>query len=437
MRTIIAVAGPQRAPPEVIQLAEALGKRLVDEGFRIACGGLGGVMEAVARGAHRSPHWDASAVIGLLPGWSVGEQPNPWVDIPLRTHLGTMRNNLLVRVADALIALHGRAGTLSEISLAWQEGIPVAAFEGHGGFADDFAGFALDDRRNDQIAPLKDVDSAIHWLDEFFPKGAFHQRDCQQWWHGEIPCLHRIHDGVPKGAQSIQASLEMSLSSKVVRRRLEGLADEVKRWNNLHGQKRRALVTFDDGYKDILQLMEVFAIRQELQPVLFIPNSILEGDHHALPLDCFYHWCVEQGIDPEAGSAEQGVSRSSLKQVPQEEQYEILVRAGISIDLGIENYLSLDDLHELVEKDWIVGSHAHEHCILTQMENQKLYIGLEQCLDNLLEHGFTPWLAWPEGEYNEQAAKTARRAGFTLQFDVGGRSDGGASKEFASRTIWR
>lgn len=100
------------------QTAFDLGKLAVDQGFRVLCGGMGGVMEAACRGAHASERYREGDTVGILP---VGDpaHANRWVDIVLATHLDTARNTLVAN-ADAVVAIGGGAGTLTEIGFAWQ-----------------------------------------------------------------------------------------------------------------------------------------------------------------------------------------------------------------------------------------------------------------------------------------------------------------------------
>jgi uncharacterized protein (TIGR00725 family) len=86
-------------------------------GAVVVCGGLGGAMEAACRGAKAA----GGATVGILPG-SDRRQANPFVDVALATGLGEARNALVVRVADALVAIGGGHGTLSEIALALKAG---------------------------------------------------------------------------------------------------------------------------------------------------------------------------------------------------------------------------------------------------------------------------------------------------------------------------
>src|SRR5918912_3497136 len=103
----IAVVGPGDASDEQVQTAEEVGARVAEAGAVLVTGGLGGVMEAACRGA-RSVR---GLTVGLLPG-SDRRAANGWVDVALPTGLGELRNGLIVRAADALLAIGGGTGTL-------------------------------------------------------------------------------------------------------------------------------------------------------------------------------------------------------------------------------------------------------------------------------------------------------------------------------------
>ena len=120
MKAIVAVIGGGSCSAEETGLAEDVGRRLADRGAVVICGGLGGVMEAVAKGARSN----GGTTVGILPG-SDPTAANPYIDVPLATGLGEMRNFLIVRSAHALIAIGGGIGTLSEIALAQRIGKPV------------------------------------------------------------------------------------------------------------------------------------------------------------------------------------------------------------------------------------------------------------------------------------------------------------------------
>ena len=117
---IIAVIGDSSCSPEEAKLAESVGELLAQRGATIVCGGLGGVMEAVCRGAKSK----GSLTIGILPGKN-SSTANPWIDIPVVTGLGEARNVMVVKSAQAVIAIGGSYGTLSEIAYALKSNIPV------------------------------------------------------------------------------------------------------------------------------------------------------------------------------------------------------------------------------------------------------------------------------------------------------------------------
>ena len=120
----VSVAGSSEATAGEISLAEETGKLLARRGAVLVCGGLGGVMEAACRGASSA----GGITVGILPG-SSPESANPHVLIPIATGLGEARNALVAGASDALIAIGGRLGTLSEIALALRRGIPVIGLD--------------------------------------------------------------------------------------------------------------------------------------------------------------------------------------------------------------------------------------------------------------------------------------------------------------------
>jgi uncharacterized protein (TIGR00725 family) len=111
----VAVVGPGDASPAELAVSEELGAALASAGAVVVCGGLGGVMEAACRGAKSRRGLtvlDRSAA-------------NGWVDVAIPTGMGELRNGLIVRAADAIVAVGGGAGTLSEIAFALKAGRPV------------------------------------------------------------------------------------------------------------------------------------------------------------------------------------------------------------------------------------------------------------------------------------------------------------------------
>lgn len=119
-RPYVAVIGPGDATSQQTRNAEEIGRKLAEGGAIVVCGGLGGVMEAACRGASGA----AGTTVGLLPGTD-RDSANEWVQIAIPTGLGELRNGLVIRAADTVIAVGGAYGTLSEIALALRAGIPV------------------------------------------------------------------------------------------------------------------------------------------------------------------------------------------------------------------------------------------------------------------------------------------------------------------------
>lgn len=119
-RTRIAVIGGSRPARPALDVAHEVGRLIARAGAILVCGGLGGVMEAASRGARE----EGGLVVGILPGGTPGDA-NAWVDVPIATGLGYTRNALVVMNADAVIAVDGEYGTLSEIAYGLIHGKPV------------------------------------------------------------------------------------------------------------------------------------------------------------------------------------------------------------------------------------------------------------------------------------------------------------------------
>ena len=119
-KRVIAVIGGGQCPAPEARLAEEVGRELAKQGAILVCGGLGGVMEAACKGASA----EGGLTIGILPGNNY-QAANPYVQIPIVTGIGYARNVAVVKSAQAVIAIGGGYGTLSEIGHALQSGIPV------------------------------------------------------------------------------------------------------------------------------------------------------------------------------------------------------------------------------------------------------------------------------------------------------------------------
>jgi uncharacterized protein (TIGR00725 family) len=120
----VAIVGPGDASQQQEEVAEQVGSLVAGRGAVVLCGGLGGAMEAACRGAKRA----GGLTVGILPGRDRAAA-NRYVDVALATGLGEARNALVVRAADAVIAVGGGYGTLSEIALALKAGKRVIGLD--------------------------------------------------------------------------------------------------------------------------------------------------------------------------------------------------------------------------------------------------------------------------------------------------------------------
>jgi uncharacterized protein (TIGR00725 family) len=166
MRQIVAVIGNAECGEEARLAAEALGRGIVERGWRLATGGLGGVMEAASRGARSAASYREGDVIGVLP---TGDRKtaNRFVDIAIPTNMGYARNVLLVSMADAVVAVGGGAGTLTEIAMAWQMNRVLVALE-LPGWSSELAGRALDSRERAPVLAAKTAEDAVLLLARAF-----------------------------------------------------------------------------------------------------------------------------------------------------------------------------------------------------------------------------------------------------------------------------
>jgi uncharacterized protein (TIGR00725 family) len=121
---IIAVIGAGQCESSVYQLALEVGEAIAKRGAILVCGGLGGVMEAAAKGAFTA----GGITIGILPGPSCNSA-NPFIKVPVATDMGQARNVIIAHTADGLVAISGGAGTLSEIGHGLKIGKPIVGLK--------------------------------------------------------------------------------------------------------------------------------------------------------------------------------------------------------------------------------------------------------------------------------------------------------------------
>ncbi len=123
---MISVIGGERCSREALEAAEAVGRELAKRGVTVVCGGRGGVMEAACRGARSA----GGHTIGILPGKGYADShPNAYVEFPIYTGMGFARNVMVVLSGEAVVAVSGSYGTLSEIAYALIHDIPVIGMD--------------------------------------------------------------------------------------------------------------------------------------------------------------------------------------------------------------------------------------------------------------------------------------------------------------------
>ena len=120
----VAVVGGHKCSKKIYRIAEEAGGFIAQQGWILVCGGRTGVMEAACKGAKKQ----GGLTVGILPG-SDGEDANRYVDVKIPTGLGYARNVLVVRASDAVVAIDGEYGTLSEIAFAFNEEKPIVGID--------------------------------------------------------------------------------------------------------------------------------------------------------------------------------------------------------------------------------------------------------------------------------------------------------------------
>ena len=153
----IAVIGATNATEWELTTADALGRALAEAGCILVCGGLGGVMNAAASGAEGA----GGISIGILPG-DDRDDASRHLTVAIATGFGEARNAIVARSADAVVAVGGEFGTLSEIALALKMSKPVI---GIGTWE-----LGRDDLDRDPIVRVNEVDEAVASLRQLLPQ---------------------------------------------------------------------------------------------------------------------------------------------------------------------------------------------------------------------------------------------------------------------------
>ena len=145
------------------ELAFEIGKMIIDNGYLLVTGGMGGVMEYASKGAQSSKSYSGGSIMAFLPHSK--DQANSFIDIAIPTGLGLGRNNILISSADAIITIGGGSGTLNEISTAWQMNKLIISLKSDG-WSERLRGTSLDKRRDDIIYSANNSLEAIKILNQ-------------------------------------------------------------------------------------------------------------------------------------------------------------------------------------------------------------------------------------------------------------------------------
>lgn len=171
MRKLVSVIGDAviQKDGDKFKAAFAMGKALVDNGYRVQSGGMGGVMEAAFMGARSSEKYREGDTVALVPSFDIHEA-NKYADIVIPTGLDMMRNALVAN-ASAVVAVGGGAGTLSEMALAWSLKRLIVAFKNVDGWSGKLADMRLDHRvrypfEDDKVFGVETAEQAIKILNE-------------------------------------------------------------------------------------------------------------------------------------------------------------------------------------------------------------------------------------------------------------------------------
>ncbi len=157
-------SGENLCSDELYSFGIDLGQSIALPDRIIICGGKGGFMEAVCKGAKLSPGTFEGQTIGILPE-DTPVSANPFVDIAIPTGIGIARNIVIINTADIIIAAGGGAGTLSELAFAWQKGKKVLCVTRFGGWSAKLAGKVIDDRASGLFLEADSIENILKYLD--------------------------------------------------------------------------------------------------------------------------------------------------------------------------------------------------------------------------------------------------------------------------------
>ncbi|MFX1236932.1 MAG: TIGR00725 family protein [Promethearchaeota archaeon] len=162
---IVSVIGASTIDKETEKKAIEIGRLLAKNHYAVSCGGLSGVMEAVCKGAKV----ENGLTIGIIP-YKDKNTANKYVDIAIPVPFSQARNVVVILSGDIVVAISGKAGTLTEIAFAWLYQKPIIALSGVGGWSSKMAGKTIDDRRKDKIHEAKTPLEVLEKVEELIEK---------------------------------------------------------------------------------------------------------------------------------------------------------------------------------------------------------------------------------------------------------------------------
>ena len=161
---VISIIGGYEITEDTLKKAVEIGRILAKNDYAVACGGLGGVMEAVCKGAKQ----ENGLTIGIIP-YKEKSPANPYVDIVIPVPFSQARNIIVVLSGDVVVAISGKAGTLSEMCFSWIYGKPLIALSDVDGWSSQLAGKKIDDRREDFIHSASTPQEVLEKVEQLMP----------------------------------------------------------------------------------------------------------------------------------------------------------------------------------------------------------------------------------------------------------------------------
>ena len=246
-----------------------------------------------------------------------------------------------------------------------------------------------------------------------------------------IPCFHRIHSSENTSTPAHMLQIELGFSVTVDE--IEQVLSEYT-YNKFQNTSARILVTFDDGYCDVLILERFFEENPIYQPVIFYPTCLFESK--SLWFDKFYFALANADYEVLSGIAHKWkissnqpidkitIAKGDIKErlrnsnpIEQEKMLNEIFETNSHIDFK-NLYLQKADLRRLVKKGWIIGSHGHHHYNYTISEEDVLKKELKFSLTQILDTGGRAWLAYPDGRWSEMVKRVALKVGFKRLFTL-------------------